>query len=174
MAPAMAAANDPFVLRNNYGPLDYDHTHILNLTYNWNLPSPIHSSGFAMHLAGGAVNGWQLSGYTAFQSGGPIQGKLGTALNAQYPSGLTVPTVQHPDLPDNSYLMPNGLRATCSQPIRLVRHRRCEGPHSGDHLQSHRAPAPGAAVQSKLLRPSRLRDAGRERPTLHPQPQLLG
>lgn len=114
--PGNGSANDPFVLRNNYGPLDYDHTHILNLTYNWNLPSPIHSDSFAMHLAGGAVNGWQLSGYTAFQSGGPVQGKLGTALNAQYPSGLTVPTVQHPDLPDNSYLMPNGLRATAVNP----------------------------------------------------------
>jgi hypothetical protein len=114
--PGNGSATDPFVLRNNYGPLDYDHTHILNLTYNWNLPSPIHSSSFGMHFIAGAVNGWQLSGYTAFQSGGPIQGKLGTALNAQYPSGLTVPTVLHPNLPDNSYLMPNGLRATSVNP----------------------------------------------------------
>lgn len=114
--PGNGSANDPFVLRNNYGPLDYDHTHILNLTYNWNLPSPIHSSGLGMHFVGGVVNGWQLSGYTAFQSGGPIQGKLGTSLNAQYPSGLTVPTVLHPNLPDNSYLMPNGLRATSISP----------------------------------------------------------
>ena len=114
--PGNGTANDPFVLRNNYGPLDYDHTHILNLTYNWNLPSPIHSDNFAMHLAGGAVNGWQLSGYTAFQSGGPIQGKLGTSLNAQYPTSLTVPTIQHPDLPDNSYVLPNGLRAVNVSP----------------------------------------------------------
>lgn len=114
--PGNGTANDPFVLRNNYGPLDYDHTHILNLVYNWNLPSPIRSSGFASHLLAGTVNGWQISGYTAFQSGAPIQGKLGTSLNAQFPSGLTVPTVQHPDLPDNSYLLPNGLRATSINP----------------------------------------------------------
>jgi hypothetical protein len=114
--PGNGSANDPFVLRNNYGPLDYDHTHIVNLTYNWNLPSPIRSSGLGMHLVGGVVNGWQLSGYTAFQSGGPIQGKLGTSLNAQYPSGLTVPTVLHPNLPDNSYQLPNGLRATSISP----------------------------------------------------------
>jgi hypothetical protein len=88
----------------------------VNLTYNWNLPSPIHSDNFAMHLAGGAVNGWQLSGYTAFQSGGPIQGKLGTSLNAQYPTNLSVPTVQHPDLPDNSLVLPNGLRAVNINP----------------------------------------------------------
>ena len=109
-------AGDPFVLRNNYGPLDYDHTHILNFTYNWNLPSPIHGTDFGMHLLGGAVNGWQLSGYTSFQSGSPIQGTLGTALNAIYPGGLTVPTVMHPNLPDNSYLMPNGLRSTGISP----------------------------------------------------------
>jgi hypothetical protein len=107
---------DPFVLRNNYGPLDYDHTHILNLTYNWNLPSPIHSSGFASHFAAGAVNGWQLSGYTAFQSGAPLISITGTSINAQYPGALTVPTVMHPGLPDNSILLPNGLRATSINP----------------------------------------------------------
>jgi hypothetical protein len=31
-------------------------------------------------------------------------------LNASYPGGLTVPTVHNPDLPDNSILLPNGLR----------------------------------------------------------------
>ncbi len=115
-APATGAPTIRSSCSNNYGPLDYDHTHILNLVYNWNLPSPIHSNSFATHFAGGAVNGWQLSGYTAFQSGGPIQGKLGTSLNAQYPSGLTVPTIQHPDLPDNSYVLPNGLRAVNVSP----------------------------------------------------------
>lgn len=102
---------DPFVIGNNYGPLAYDHTHILNLTYNWTLPT-IHRDGFAMHLLEGATNGWQLSGYTAFQSGAPLQPAFGGNMNASYPSGLTVPTFQHPNLPDNSILLPNGLRAT--------------------------------------------------------------
>ena len=62
------------------------------------------------------MNGWQISGYTAFQAGAPIQSILGTSLNAQYPGGLTVPTVMHPNLPDNSYLLPNGLRATSISP----------------------------------------------------------
>src|SRR5262249_3753202 len=58
---------DPFNLKNNYGPLAYDHTHIINGTYVWNLPKFVHGN----RILGGAVNGWQLSGYTAYQSGAP-------------------------------------------------------------------------------------------------------
>ncbi len=103
---------DPFVLRNNYGPLAYDHTHILNLTYNWSMPSPIHGSDLGLKLAGGVVNGWQLSGYTAYQSGTPLQPSLGGGMNANYAGGLTVPTVAHPNLPNNGITLPNGLVAT--------------------------------------------------------------
>ncbi len=103
---------DPFNPRNDYGPLAYDHTNILNFTYNWKLPSPIHGDGLGMKLAGGAVNGWQVSGYNAFQSGAPLQWNLSANMNAIYASGLTVPTVAHPDLPDNSIKMPNGLVST--------------------------------------------------------------
>jgi hypothetical protein len=102
---------DPFVLGNNYGPLAYDHTHILNLVYNWQLPG-IHGEGAGMKLLQGVVNGWQLSGYTAFQSGYNLQELFGGAWNATYPGGLTVPTVMHPNLPDNSYTMPNGVVST--------------------------------------------------------------
>ena len=109
-------AVDPFVIRNNYGPLAYDHTHIINATYNWTLPKPIHGDGLGSHLLSGAVNGWQLSGYTAFQSGAPIQPTEGGGLNAVYAGGLTVPTVAHPNLPDNSILLPNGLRANNVNP----------------------------------------------------------
>ena len=35
----MAQALIHLLIRNNYGPLAYDHTHILNLVYNWQLPS---------------------------------------------------------------------------------------------------------------------------------------
>ena len=103
---------DPFVLRNNYGPLAYDHTHILNLTYNWALPSPIHGSGLALKVAGGAVNGWSLSGYTAYQIGTPLQPVLGGGMNVSYANGLTVPTIAHPNLPNNGITLPNGLVAT--------------------------------------------------------------
>lgn len=110
--PGNGTGVDPFILRNNYGPLAYDHTHILNFTYNWALPSPIHGSGLAMKLAGGAVNGWQLSGYTTFQSGAPLQPSFGGGMNSTFASGLTVPTVAHPNLPNNGITLPNGLVAT--------------------------------------------------------------
>ena len=104
---------DPFSPGGNYGPLAYDHTNILNFTYNWQLPNFIKSAdNVGMKLAGGAVNGWKISGYTAFQSGAPIQPNQGGNLNAGYAGGLTVPTVLHPDLPDNSIKLPNGLVAT--------------------------------------------------------------
>lgn len=106
------AGEDPFILRNNYGPLAYDHTHILNFSYNFKVPQVIRGQGFGMKLLGETVNGWQVSGYTAFQSGAPLQVTTGGAFNVQYPGGLTVPTVAHPDLPDNSILMPSGLRST--------------------------------------------------------------
>ena len=104
---------DPFIFRNNYGPLAYDHTNILNFTYNWRMPNFIHAEdNVGMKIVGGAVNGWIISGYTAFQSGAPLQPTENGALNVTYASGLTVPTVAHPDLPDNSIKLPNGLVAT--------------------------------------------------------------
>jgi hypothetical protein len=109
-------AVDPFVLADNYGVLAYDHTHIINLTYNWQLPQFIHSSEIGQKMLGGVINGWQLSGYTAFQSGFPLQELLGGSMNAQYPSGLTVPTVANPNLPDNSITLPNGLKAVGISP----------------------------------------------------------
>lgn len=98
---------DVFNLKNNYGPLAYDHTNILNLSYVWNMPKFVHGN----KLLGGAVNGWQFSGYTAFQSGAPLQPGLNGDLNAGYPGNLSTPTVSQPDLPDNTILLPNGLRS---------------------------------------------------------------
>lgn len=102
---------DPFNLKANYGPLAYDHTNIFNAAYVWNMPSPIHSN----FLLKGAINGWQLSGYTTYQSGANIQANTGD-LNAAYPSGLTVPTSAHPGLPDYSIHLPNGLVSTQVNP----------------------------------------------------------
>jgi len=107
---------DPFVIRNDYGPLAYDHTQILNFVYNLNLPTFIHSSSIGTKILGGAVNGWQFSGYTAFQSGYNLQMLTGGTFNAQYPGGLTVPTVANPNLPDNSITLPDGLKAVGISP----------------------------------------------------------
>jgi len=98
---------DPFSVRNNYGPLAYDHTQIANFTYQWNLPKFVHGSRF---LEGG-INGWTLSGYTTYQSGAPLQPN-GT-LNFTYAGGLSVPIEAlagtSSQLPNNSILMPSGL-----------------------------------------------------------------
>jgi hypothetical protein len=103
---------DPFSIKNNYGTLEYDRTNILNASYVWNLPNFIHGNKFA----GGAINGWQLSGYTSYQSGVPLQPALGGDLNATYAGGLTTPLNGAPDLPDNTILLPNGLRANGVNP----------------------------------------------------------
>ncbi len=104
---------DPFILANNYGPLEYDHTNIVNFTYNWALPNFIHNQDNAgMKILGGAVNGWKISGYTTFQEGSPIQPAEGGNYNTGFASGLTVPTKNDPTLPDNSIKLPNGLVST--------------------------------------------------------------
>ncbi|MDR3718234.1 MAG: TonB-dependent receptor [Bryobacteraceae bacterium] len=66
-------AMDPWNLRNNYGPLAYDHTQIFNAAYSVRLPSPLHGDMFIQH----ALNGWTISGATQVQSGAPIQPNTG-------------------------------------------------------------------------------------------------
>ena len=104
------AVVDPFSLKNNYGPLAYDHTNIFNATYVWNMPNFVHGN----RILGGAVNGWQLSGYTTRQSGAPLQ--AANNLQFTYAGGLTVPIAAlagtQYQLPDNSIILPNGLRST--------------------------------------------------------------
>ena len=99
---------DPYNLKNNYAPLAYDHTNILNISAVWNLPRFVHGH----HFVEGAVNGWQLSTYTTYQSGTPLQTTTGGSMNAGYAGGLTVPTNGAPDLPNNSVPLPNGLVST--------------------------------------------------------------
>jgi Carboxypeptidase regulatory-like domain len=71
---------DVYNLAQNYGVLNYDHTHIFNSAYVINLPSPIKGNKFAK----GAINGWELSGITQLQSGAPIQGNTNGNLNVAY------------------------------------------------------------------------------------------
>ena len=56
---------DPFNLRNNYGAQPTDRRHIFNAAYSLELGNPIHGNKFVA----GAVNGWQLSGITQWESG---------------------------------------------------------------------------------------------------------
>ncbi len=59
----------PYSIPANYGVLGYDHTHIINAAYVINLPDATHGN----KLVAGALNGWELSGITQWQSGAPIQ-----------------------------------------------------------------------------------------------------
>jgi len=83
--PGNGTAIDLFNLKNNYGTLAYNHTHIFNAAYVANLPSPIHGNPFLKQ----AVNGWELSGGTSWQSGVPLQPNTGGDLYAQFPGTVS-------------------------------------------------------------------------------------
>jgi hypothetical protein len=59
---------DPFHLRNNYGPMNFDRSQILNLTYSYQSGKIVHD-----RRIGGFVNDWLISGITTIQSGGNMQ-----------------------------------------------------------------------------------------------------
>jgi carboxypeptidase family protein len=62
---------DPLDTRGrSYGVLNFDRTHIFNLSYNYNLPN---ASPSKHAFARGLFNGWQLSGITTLSSGTPIR-----------------------------------------------------------------------------------------------------
>ena len=73
---------DPFDPRHrSYGTLRYDRTHILNLSYNYSIPDAVKGG-----VAGGILNGWQVSGISTFASGVPISlGFDGDITNAGIP-----------------------------------------------------------------------------------------
>lgn len=65
---------DPLDTRGrSYGVLDYDRTHIFNLSYNYNLPNFSPSKNA---FSRGLLNGWQMSGITTWSSGTPVNLRL--------------------------------------------------------------------------------------------------
>ena len=85
------AGIDPFNLQNNYGPMNFDRSQVLNLSYSYQ------SGKFTSdRLVGGFINNWLISGITNLQSGpnmqtgvsaSPgyyVQGNIGQGANA-YP-----------------------------------------------------------------------------------------
>jgi hypothetical protein len=78
--PSSGNMVDPLNLNANYGVLAYDHTHVFNSVYIFNLPKPIHGN----KILAGAVNGWQLSGVVQVQSGVPLQPNSNGNLNTKW------------------------------------------------------------------------------------------
>jgi hypothetical protein len=60
---------DQINVKNDYGVLPNDRTQIFNIAYVVNEGNPFHTNRFVS----GAINGWKVSGVTAFQSGSPLQ-----------------------------------------------------------------------------------------------------
>ena len=56
---------DPFNRGNNYGPADWDRTHILSVSHDWRLP--FHHSGFV----GRALADWEITGILRWATGNP-------------------------------------------------------------------------------------------------------
>ena len=55
-------------IHGEYGPADFDLTHILTFNYSWDLPFFKSAHGVAKTV----LDGWQVSGITSFQSGQPL------------------------------------------------------------------------------------------------------
>ena len=64
----------------SYGVLQFDRTHIFNISYNYNFPKFARGS-FSNTFTRGLLNGWQMSGITTFQSGHPIRVKFTGDIN---------------------------------------------------------------------------------------------
>ncbi|HWT64631.1 MAG TPA: TonB-dependent receptor, partial [Terracidiphilus sp.] len=75
---------NPFSIKDNYGPLNYDRTHLFNAAYNINLPG-IHGGNAVVRQV---VNGWQINGDTQLQSGPPLQTATNGSMNIQWNSCL--------------------------------------------------------------------------------------
>jgi len=62
------AGMDPFHLANNYGPMNFDRSQVLNLSYSYQTGKYTQA-----RLLGGVINGWLISGITNLQSGPNMQ-----------------------------------------------------------------------------------------------------
>jgi hypothetical protein len=89
---SFGATLNPFNLASNYGTMPGDRRQIFNAVYSIGLPSPLHSGN---RFARGAVNGWQLSGITQFQTGANLTGNFGSYNFAMNLNGAILPGTQN-------------------------------------------------------------------------------
>jgi hypothetical protein len=75
---------DPVDARHrSWGVLPYDRTHVLNVSYSYQLPDGARGS-FRNRLTAGVLNGWQVSGITTYSSGMPYRLNFGGELSQGY------------------------------------------------------------------------------------------
>jgi hypothetical protein len=90
------AAINPFNIRSNYGPMNFDRSHIFNATYSYSLGRYSNSRPL-----GAIVNNWLISGITSIQSGGNMQtGISGSSPDFNLNGFITAPA--QPVLPVNA------------------------------------------------------------------------
>ena len=83
----------------NWGPSDFDRTHILVATWTWQLPFFRNDSG-----VGRVLGGWEISGIGRFQSGAPLTVNANTAIG-----GRRADLIGDPYLPESERTaLPNG------------------------------------------------------------------
>jgi hypothetical protein len=82
-----SATGDPTSLSSNYGTLPNNRTHIFNAAYVYEFPTLAKGNRFVK----GAVNGWQISGITQYQTGADLQAAVSSNFNysAFIPAGTT-------------------------------------------------------------------------------------
>jgi len=77
---------DPLNLRNDYNPTPYDRTQVFNIHYLLDLKTRYHGGN---RLLSQGLNGWQVSGISTVQSGGPLASLQGENFGFGY--GLIQP-----------------------------------------------------------------------------------
>jgi len=63
---------DPFNRANNYGPADWDRTHILSISHVWQLPFGANRNYLRTGWAARAFGDWQLNGIFRWATGNPF------------------------------------------------------------------------------------------------------
>jgi hypothetical protein len=77
---------DPLNLRNEYNPVPFDRTQVVNVHYLIDIGTRYHGDH---HLFSEALNGWQISGISSLQSGPPLASLQGE--NFGFGNGLIQP-----------------------------------------------------------------------------------
>jgi hypothetical protein len=72
-----SSIGDPTVLKNNYGTLPNNRTHIFNVAYVYEFPRVANANRFVKQLA----NGWQISGIGQYQTGADLQASVSSNFN---------------------------------------------------------------------------------------------